>query len=312
MNRKVITCLIVASLLGTLIGVAPVSAKKGVIRVPGDYSSIQEAVDAAGPGDIIMVGPGEYTGCKLYKPVTIKGTSETIISSGPMHPVGLSQGFRLFEGSEGSRFLNLVFTVDLVIMNGGSVDDVTVSHCRFLNPIQAVSNWGGSNWVITHNEVTDLRTRSGGGIGILLGDRFGGEVSGNLVAYNKVTGTLHVDPNDCGGYSGSGIVLYADFRWGMAGASMISDNVVKHNKVHLVSDTPDVVDVVGFELTDSRFYPDPDQDHEMVITDNTVMFNDFRGTATEIALTPEILDNCNTISRNHGDNRGHGAHPKGY
>jgi len=38
-------------------------------------------------------------------------------------------------------------------------------------------------------------------------------------------------------------------------------------------------------------------------------FNDFRGTALQITLTPEELDNHNDISRNLGDNRGHGLHP---
>ena len=77
------------------------------------------------------------------------------------------------------------------------------------------------------------------------------------------------------------------------------------NKVSMVSDTPDVVDVVAFELTDTR--DDPMLD--CVLWGNAIGFNDFRGTELQLALTPEELEDCNDISRNLGDNRGHGAHP---
>ena len=46
-----------------------------------------------------------------------------------------------------------------------------------------------------------------------------------------------------------------------------------------------------------------------VLFGNAIGFNDFRDTTSQIALTPEDLENYNTISRNLGDNRGHGLHP---
>jgi hypothetical protein len=131
-------------------------------------------------------------------------------------------------------------------------------------------------------------------------------VSDNVVSHNKITGTLHVDPLDGGGYDGSGIVIYADFRWGRAGAEKITKNRVVKNKVSLVSDTPDVVDVHAFELTDTRNDPTIDPP---VILDNAIGFNDFRGTVSQIALTPLELEDINQISRNLGNNRGHGLHP---
>jgi hypothetical protein len=308
MSRYKKAVLLMLILMCSCLTTAPIQAKKTVLNVPEDYSTIEEAVFAANPGDTIKVGPGEYAGCYLDKQVTIIGSGETIINDGPVHGSGLIQGFRLMAGSDGSILRNLIFTVDLVIMNGAAVDNVEVTHNTFLNVIQAVSNWCGSGWSITHNEIIDLRTRNGGGIGIMVADFSGGTVSNNLIAYNKITGTLHVDSDDGGGYSGSGIVLYADFRWGGAGAVAITGNVVKHNKVSLVSDTPGVVDVVAFELSDTR----DDPELEPVVYDNYICFNDFRGTEIHIALTPVELADCNTISRNLGDNRGHGLHPKGY
>jgi hypothetical protein len=258
-------------------------------------------------GDTIWVGPGNFAGAEVTKSVTIKGEGQAVIDSGPMHPAGLSQGFRLLAGSDGTTFSHLTFEVDLAIMNGAAVNDVTVTHCRFNNAIQAVSNWRGGGWEISHNTITDLRTRNGGGIGILIADYTGGIVSDNVVAHNDVSGTLHVDPNDGGGYNGSGIVLYADFRWGRAGAEEISRNLVVKNRVSLVSDNPSVVDVAAFELTDTR--DDPNADSFPVIFENSIGFNDFRGTTLQIALTPEDLEDHNDISRNLGNNRGHGLHP---
>jgi len=217
----------------------------------------------------------------------------------------LIMGFRLLAGSDGATISHLAFEVDLAIMNGAAVDDVTVDHCTFTNTIQAISNWRGSRWQISHNVITDLRTRNGGGIGILVGDRTGGDVTDNVISHNKINGILRVYEGDGGEYCGSGIVIYADFRWGFSGAKTLAYNRVVKNAVSLVSDKPVVVDVVAFELTDTR----DDERGCGVIYGNAIGFNDFRGTETQIVLTPEGLEDCNTISRNLGDNRGHGLHP---
>ncbi|MHC4620293.1 MAG: right-handed parallel beta-helix repeat-containing protein [Planctomycetota bacterium] len=278
-------------------------------NVPGDFATVQQAIDSPSVlnGDQIMVGPGNHHGALVTKAVEIKGEGGAVINTGPMHPAGLSQGFRLLAGSDGATISHLGFTVDLAIMNGEAVGNVTVDHCTFTSTIQAVSNWRGNGWQISHNVITDLRTRNGGGIGILVADYAGGTVKDNVVSHNKITGTLHVDPDDGGGYNGSGIVLYADFRWNRLGAAEISNNRVVKNKVSLVSDTPAVVDVVAFELTDTR--DDTNAQPYPVISDNAIGFNDWRGTVLQIYLTPSDLENHNTLSRNLGDNRGHGAHP---
>jgi hypothetical protein len=280
-----------------------------VWHVPGDFPTIQAAIDNddVKPGDRIMVGPGFHYGALVDKAVEIRGTDGATINDGPAHPAGFSQGFRLIASSDGCTISHLTFTTDLSIYTGETVNDVTVSQCTFVDSIQAISNWGGSGWMISHNVITDLRTRNGGGIGILVADRTGGIVTDNVISHNTIQGILHVDPDDCGGYNGSGIVLYADFRGGRAGAEMISHNRVVNNKVSMSSDTSEVVDIVAIELTDSRDNPDLDP----VIFGNSIGFNDLRDTELQIVLTPiELGDcDCNDISRNLGDNRGHGLHP---
>lgn len=215
-------------------------------------------------------------------------------------------GFPLLAGSDGATLFQLKFkVVDFGIMNPDAVNDVTVSHCVFENEIQAISNWRGSRWDISHNLITDLRTRNGGGIGILVGDYSGGVVTDNVIAHNKIMGVLHVAPTDGGGYDGSGIVLFADFRGNRLGTLSIEYNRVIKNKVSLVSSNPGLVDVNAVELTDTR----DDDGLPCVIHDNSIGFNDLRGTVNQIVLTPSSLDDCNAISRNLGENRGHGLHP---
>lgn len=302
--KKLMFLLVIASLL---VLPAPVTAgpSGNTWYVPGDFATIQEAIDASSvlDGDTILVAAGNHAGALVTKAVEIKGEGGVVINSGPMHPAGLSQGFRLLAGSDGATISHLRFEVDLAIMNGDAVNDVTVSHCTFVNTIQGVSNWRGSGWTISHNNITDLRTRNGGGIGILVADYAAtpGGVRDNVVSHNKITGVLHVDPNDCGGYAGTGVVLYADFRWGRLGAEAIADNRVVKNKISLSSDNPDLVPVWAAELTDTG-----DND---VVFDNAIGFNDFRGSDNGLALTPLSLEDENVISRNLGDNRGHGQHP---
>ena len=297
-------------LLLAVLGIA--SAQAADWRVPTDFATIQAAVDSplvAPMGDTIRVSAGNYAGALVTKAVSILGEGDARIVTGPAHPSGLSQGFRLLAGSSGASISHLMFTTDLSIMNGDAVDDVTVTQCTFLNNIQAISNWRGRRWEITHNVITDLRTSCGGGIGILIADydaRVGG-VTDNVVSHNTISGRLNVPADDCGGYNGSGIVLYADFRSGRIGAESIAFNQVVKNKVSLTLNNLQAVpsvDIVAFELTDTSPAPGTS-----IIHDNSIGFNDFRGTTLQLDLTPSLLDTVNSISRNFGDDRGHGAHP---
>ncbi len=308
MNRSLKICVLVVFVMA--LG-NPAHAKNW--HVPKHFATIQEAIDSddVKEGDTILVYPGNHAGALVTKSVEIMGKGRVVIDAGPPHPAKISQGFRLLENSDGAIISRLEFTVDLAIYNGAAVDDVTVEHCTFKDTIQAISNWGGSGWLISHNVITDLRTRDGGGIGILVADREGGTVQENIVSHNTISGTLHVWPDDGGGYAGSSIVLYADFRWGQKGAMAIKNNRVVQNHVSMESDTPSVVDVWAFEMSDVRdvAYPDP---YVPVLFNNAIGFNDFRKTENQIALTPTELDQANDISRNLGDNRGHGLHPSAF
>ena len=288
-------------------------------HVPGDFATIQEAIDDVGvmAGDKITVGPGQHAGAIVTKAIEIKGESGAIINSGPLltaykpcETIVLDIGFQFgFVGDppgSGATISQLKFEdVAFPVFSRGA-DDVTVTQCAMEDPIQGVTNWGGSRWEISHNTITNLRSANGGGIGILVADASGGIVSDNIVSHNTISGMLHVAPCDGGGYDGTGIVLFADWRYGRAGAFSIDDNHIVKNKISLASDNPTVVNVHAIELTEHS-NPNPG---DIVIMDNAIGFNDLRGTESQIVLSPSSLDNpVNDISRNLGENRGHGLHP---
>jgi len=257
-----------------------------------DFTNIPDALAAASDGDLIKVCAGNYDGDYLTKSVNIRGVGEANIINGPLHSSGRVMGFRLLAGSDGAKIQHLNFDVDFPIMNGEGVNDVVIYDNTLTNPIQGISNWTGNNWYIYYNTITDLRSTCGGGIGILVGDYSGTESRFNRVTHNTITGTLHVDENDCGGYDGTGIVIFADHRYGRVGGD-VSNNLVSDNTISLVSDTPAVVDVNAIELTDTR---DDLTQHDVV--NNTVRYNDVSGTASGIVLTPENLDEFNSIYNN--------------
>jgi len=277
-------------------------------EVPGDFDTIQDAIDSdlVSDGDRIMVGPGEWFGATVTKAVEIKGTGGAVIVDGPAHSSGwLHFGFQLGYGAGGDGATISHFTFDcgapsyttpaLVFpVFSFDADDVTVEHCTMNGALQGVTNWEGDGWTVEHNTLNGLATRNGGGIGIFCGSYSGATADDSTIRYNTVTGTLEVHAEDKGGYGGSGIVLYADYRWGKQGAEEITGNEISHNRISMISDNPDVVDFNAIELTESR----DDPELEPVIFENTIEKNDMRGSANGILLTPEDLGDCNDISQN--------------
>ena len=283
-----------------LAGTIAVSA--AVLKVPNPYATIQEAVDAAAPGDTIMVAPGEHAGCWIYKPVHIKGQGNATITAGLNY--GYVFGFIFGPGSDGSSISHLAFTVDFPIY-GTWANDVTVTQCSLRNPIQGISVYEGCGWDISQNTIVDVRMEPlgpSGGHGIVFVHRYGGPVADNVVSHNVIRGQVTVLPNNLDpSWVRSGIALF-----GTSDTGPVSHNLVEYNEVALLSSDETVLGVAGILLQDMR--PDA-ASLEPIITDNAIGFNDLRGTALPIALLPGSLADVNFIARNLGENRGHGLHP---
>jgi hypothetical protein len=121
-----------AACLIALLGALAPSASADTLKVPVQYATIQEAVDAAKPGDVIVVRKG------TYGPVVIDGISEltlkgqgrpTIVVDGPIDDGG-SDGIRVFASND------IVIKGFAVTGSGdtgisvGSSNIVTVQACR--------------------------------------------------------------------------------------------------------------------------------------------------------------------------------------
>lgn len=269
-------------------------------RVPGHFPTIQAAIDShfVKDGDVLRVLPGRRTGATVRKAVVLRALGCVTIVNGPVvSPLGKA-GF-LFPGlgaGSGATVDGFAFEVAFPVFSRGA-DDVSITRNTMYGANQGVTNWAngtwGKGWDITHNTLLDLRTSCAGGIGILIGDYEGGTVSGNLIAHNDVRGRVRVPADDCGGYDAPGIVLFADWRYpGDTGATITGNRVTK-NRVSLSSTRPALVPVSGVELSDTRNLA-----AELDLTDNAVVYNDLRGLAVPVALTPEELSTVNRIEKN--------------
>lgn len=100
-------------------------ASSATIQVPGDYSTIQAAIDAAAAGDIVLVAPGTYVENLNFqgKAITLKssdGPKTTVIDGGS--PTDPNYGsVVLFENNEGRDSVIQGFT----LINGTGTFDPT-------------------------------------------------------------------------------------------------------------------------------------------------------------------------------------------
>ena len=269
--------------------------------MPGHFPNIQAAIDSSlvKDGDVLRVLPGLRTGATVTKAVALRALGGVTIVNGPVVNSLGKAGF-LFPGNgagSGATVDGFVFEgVAFPVFSRGA-NDVSVTRNTMLMPNQGVTNWAngtlwGKGWDITHNAIVDLRTSCGGGIGILIGDYTGGTVTGNVIAHNDIRGRVRVPSDDCGGYDAPGIVLFADWRYAGDPGATITGNRVTKNRVSLSSTRAALVPVSGVELSDTRNDPD-----ELDIKDNAVVYNDLRGLAVPVALTPDELPLPSTASR---------------
>ncbi len=295
--------------LGRLLAVATAavlllagSAGAAAWRVPGDFPTIQAAMDSSlvAAGDTIYVQAGVRAGATVTKAVILQGQGRVTIANGPVVNSLGNAGF-LFAGDgagSGATITGFVFDrVAFPVFSRGA-DDVSVTHNAMWRSIQAITSWAkaswGKGWDISHNDILSLRSSCGGGIGILIGDYAGGTVTGNLIAHNRVRSWLRVPPTDCGGYNAPGIVLFADFRYPGDQGAAIQGNRVAKNWVAVASGNPRLVTVSAIELSDTR-----DLSTQLVIQGNDIVYNDLRGSSEPFSITPDELETVNRIEHNY-------------
>jgi nitrous oxidase accessory protein NosD len=229
------------------------SAAAGTLRVPAQFATIQEAVDTAAPGDEIRVGPGEYCGAVLTKPLTLRAEGgATIVGCAEPHHDALPSlriGFFLngtasFSPASGTTITG--FTFDGLGVSNENTDPltfaifarfahhITVTHNRFVGTIQAVTNTGGDRWQITHNRFEALTLLTcdgfcGGGDAIVIQSRQGDltnpvyRAEHITIAHNDISGAV---PDGHDAFSMVGVLV------------LIADNVDIANNRVAIPDNP--------------------------------------------------------------------------
>ena len=276
-----------------------------VLLVPEDYATIQAAVDAAAPGDKIMVGPGDYAGATITTRVELKGSDEgTRIVSG-VHFQGtypFDTSFFIEPTAEGTIISHFV------LVNGNyphvfgvfarGTDHITLSHLTILNPWQGITNNGGKYWTITHNKIEGFPPNSDYATGIYMpAER--SNLENNLVAFNTI------DFSDGSGEECNGITMVTyQYIW----AGMSTGNRFVHNRIK-ANETGYTTASFGISLIFADFAGGLSP---LTLVDNIASFNDCRGNNVPIDLFTWPLDlvqemrDRNQIVGNLGDvaNRG--------
>ena len=176
----------------------------GVDHVPGDFATIQDAIDN-GSAPVIEVAAGTWEGARITRKVAIRGT-EASIDSG-VKAGSINVGFALDGKSSGSAISGFTFSCDSKSLDGGvfssakrfgsAADGVNISGNTFQGCLQGVSNVGndidecgsegvdgGAYWVVEDNTFDGFSTRSdrgqtGGGMGVFLFNAHGADVMNN-------------------------------------------------------------------------------------------------------------------------------------
>ncbi len=169
-----------------------------VWHVPGDFPSIQAALDAASDGDEIVVAPGVYReNLTLGKDVFLHSTDGpalTVIDGG-----GLGRVITLAEGPSAASATVEGFT----IRNGAGGSE------------GGGLSLSGSSAVIRGNVIEDNRACSGVGVAIVGGAP---RIEGNLIRHNARAG--------CSGGNGGGGILIR-----MAGSAVVVGNTIEYNTI---------------------------------------------------------------------------------
>ncbi len=129
-------------MLFTMLSILPVSSSAAVLNVPGDYSSIQAAINAANDGDTVLVADGTYTGTD-NRDIDLLGKAITVISSnGPDNCIidcedghYLHRGFHCHNGETHSTMISGFTIINASAESGNGIlcdgSSPVISNCIF-------------------------------------------------------------------------------------------------------------------------------------------------------------------------------------
>lgn len=201
--------IVIRSLVGVALAVAAAAAHASTLQVPEQHATVQAAIDAAQPGDTVLVSPGVYReNLRIEKSLTLRSVQGAEMTT-----------------LDGGRSCNVVW------VNGTGTEQVTITGFKITN---AWSPWEGVGQrcgfggglvldsavvTVSHNIITGNASCYGAGLS---------SNSLSFIHHNQIRDNLQ--PAECGGAGdGGGIFLNSGIdgpRW-----SVISDNLIAGHRV---------------------------------------------------------------------------------
>ncbi len=166
----------------------PAKANPSILKVPAGFATIQAAINAAAPGDTILVSPGTYReNPVITKSIRLVGTSlnNTIIDasgSGPGLNITAARG---------------VYVSGFSIQNTGTFDDgILVSSSAEVtiqeNRVQASTLTNGAYIVNSNSSVVRSNIFTGNGYGVSVVGGFGNLIQGNNATGNPRGADIYI------------------------------------------------------------------------------------------------------------------------
>ena len=203
LKKTTATLLIAIFILSITATTIPIATAQVTINVPDDYTTIQAAINAASPGDTIIVAAGIYP-----EAITIANTKANLVLQSETELGAIIRPTTTPSWGMGA----ITIYADGVTIDGFEIDGTTVIDTGILG-------WKTSGLTIKNNEIHGA-VHAWHGCGILLfswGSGAGGTVYDNLIKDNEVydTGRMGIMVMDHGG----------DY-------SVTSGNIITGNTVH--------------------------------------------------------------------------------
>ena len=221
--------------------IAPTALRAAIINVPADQPTIQAGINAANPGDTVLIAPGTY-----YENINFFGKAITVTSSGGAAKTIIDGSAKAPVVSFTSQETRASVLSNLTVRNGGAFNNSTsgiawggIYTTHFSNPtilnnliIQNACNgyYGSGSALLQGNTISGTTFSSAGNCPLALGAGifiFGGDppyasVIGNIIENN-------VQPS---AFNSGAILLNA------AGSPVIENNIIRNNAmtgIHVIN-----------------------------------------------------------------------------